>query len=335
MSAKIISIDNTLDNLALIERYARSLSWHVESFQSLQAAESTLAQKEYDLVLLSSKMEEGNILEYVQAFRKEDAKTPIIMSIETDTKGEFLEAAVKAGVSEFLNQTLHFATFQVRLQNMLTLSQSAQGTFEKEKEALKANEQEALEVIGKCIDLKEHKAKGHTQRVAHYAQLLAKEAKLNAKVQDLAFHASQLYDIGKLAIDEKLLCKEAKLEIAEYEQVQTHARAGYDVLKYSQSPYLKAAAVISYSHHEKYDGSGYPIGLKGETIPILGRILAIVDVFDALTQDRAYAKAVSVDEACAYLVEQKGKHFDPGLVDVWMQNIEAIKEIKSRFKNEV
>jgi response regulator RpfG family c-di-GMP phosphodiesterase len=115
--------------------------------------------------------------------------------------------------------------------------------------------------------------------------------------------------------------------------MKTHARIGFDILKYSQSEYLKAGAVISYSHHEKYDGSGYPIGLIGETIPIPGRIVAIADVFDALTHERPYKKAWSIEEACAFLVEEKGRHFDPKLVDLFMQNLDEIKSIKNKFSD--
>ena len=116
--------------------------------------------------------------------------------------------------------------------------------------------------------------------------------------------------------------------------MKTHARLGYDILKYSQSGYLKAGAVISYSHHEKFDGSGYPIGLSGERIPILGRIVAVADVFDALTSVRPYKKAWSIEDACELLIEEKGKHFDPNLIDLFIENLDEMKSIKSRFIDE-
>ena len=163
---------------------------------------------------------------------------------------------------------------------------------------------------------------------------MAKAAGLNEKVQDVVFHASQFHDLGKIGIGDEILLKPGKLDDAEFEIMKTHARIGYDILKYSQSGYLKAGAVISYSHHEKFDGSGYPIGLSGERIPILGRIVAVADVFDALTSVRPYKKAWSIEDACELLIEEKGKHFDPNLIDLFIENLDEMKSIKSRFIDE-
>ncbi|HIC44237.1 MAG TPA: HD domain-containing protein [Sulfurimonas sp.] len=195
------------------------------------------------------------------------------------------------------------------------------------------NEHEAVETLAKSAGYKEHKMGKHSQRIAHYCKLLAKTAGLNEKIQDTAFYASQVYDLGKVGIPDSVLLKAGKLDDRELEVMKTHSRLGYDILKYSKTRYLKAGAVIAYSHHEKYDGSGYPIGLKGETIPILGRIVAIADVFDALTHERVYKKAWSIEEACQFLVEEKGKHFDPSLVEDFIQHIDEVKSIKTEFSD--
>jgi len=193
------------------------------------------------------------------------------------------------------------------------------------------SEQERLEVSAKVSELRKYKMDAHVLRVAHTAELLAKAAGLNEKIQDVAFHASQLYDIGKTNISDEILLKSDKLTSDEFETIKKHAQAGYDILKYSQNAYLKAAAVVAYSHHEKFDGSGYPMGLAGEAIPALGRIVALIDVFEALTYERPYKEAWSIEEACLVLMSQKGKHFDPNLVDIFMQNLEEIKSIQARF----
>ena len=178
-----------------------------------------------------------------------------------------------------------------------------------------------------------HETRGHTLRMAHYCKVLAKAVGLDEKLQDLAFYASQFHDLGKLGIAEELLLKSEKLSNNEFEIIKTHPRMGYDRLKYAQSRYLKAAAIICYSHHEKYDGSGYPMGLSGETIPVLGRIVAVADVFDALTQERPYNELWSVEDACQLLIHEKGKHFDPLLVDLFIENLDEIKAIKSQYKD--
>ncbi|MHB8100059.1 MAG: HD-GYP domain-containing protein [Sulfuricurvum sp.] len=178
-----------------------------------------------------------------------------------------------------------------------------------------------------------HETSQHTLRIAHYSKVLAKAVGLNEKLQDLAFYASQFHDLGKLDIADELLLKPEKLSDDEFEIIKTHSRIGYDRLKYAQSGYLKAAAIICYSHHEKFDGSGYPIGLSGEAIPVLGRIVAVADVFDALTQERPYNELWSVEDACQLLIGEKGKHFDPLLVDLFIENLDEITSIQSRYKD--
>ena len=188
-------------------------------------------------------------------------------------------------------------------------------------------------LLSSDIGVENHETREHTLRIAHYSKVLAKAVGLNEKLQDLAFYASQLHDVGKLDIADELLLKPEKLSDDEFEIIKTHARIGYDMLKYTQSGYLKAAAIICYSHHEKFDGSGYPMGLSGETIPVLGRIVAVTDVFDALMQERPYNELWSVEDACQLLIGEKGKHFDPLLVDLFIENLDEIKAIKSQYKD--
>jgi response regulator RpfG family c-di-GMP phosphodiesterase len=188
-------------------------------------------------------------------------------------------------------------------------------------------------LISSDIGADNHETREHTLRIAHYCKVLAKAVGLNEKLQDLAFYASQFHDVGKVDIADEILLKPKKLSNDEFEIIKTHARVGYDMLKYTQSGYLKAAAIICYSHHEKFDGSGYPIGLSGEAIPVLGRIVAVADVFDALTQERSYNELWSVEDACQLLIAEKGKHFDPVLVDLFIENLDEIKSIKSQFKD--
>lgn len=193
--------------------------------------------------------------------------------------------------------------------------------------------EDSEKLLSSDIGAENHETREHTLRISHYCKVLAKAVGLNEKLQDLAFYASQFHDLGKLDIADVILLKPEKLSDDEFEIIKTHSRIGYDMLKYTQSGYLKAAAIICYSHHEKYDGSGYPIGLSGEAIPILGRIVAVADVFDALTQERPYNELWSVEDACQLLITEKGKHFDPLLVDLFIENLDEIKSIKNQYKD--
>ena len=175
-------------------------------------------------------------------------------------------------------------------------------------------------MLGKASEYKDPETNAHTKRVSHYCKLLASAYGLNEELQDIIFYASAFHDIGKIGIPDSILLKPGKLDDDEFAIMKQHASIGYEILKGSKSKYLKAGGVIAYNHHEKYDGTGYPNGLKGENIPIFGRITAIADVFDALTSIRPYKKAWSVDEAFNLLIEEKNRHFDPILVDLFIKN---------------
>lgn len=339
---KILSIDNNSNDLLIIEDYAKSLSLEVDSFEDPQKALLSAQSIKYDLLIVDYRAPKPNALEFIKAFRQKVSRNiPIIMLTRLEDDEKLQVKALHVGAHDFLTKPVDASLFQARVLNTLKLKKAqallANETFLLEEEiqdttkTLKANEQEALQMLGMSAEYKDHKTGGHTLRMAHYCKVLAKAAGLSEKIQDVVFHASQFHDLGKVGISDEILLKPSKLDEDEFEIMKTHARIGYDILKYSQSQYLKAGAVISYSHHEKFDGSGYPIGLSGETIPMPGRIVAVADVFDALTSARPYKKAWSIEDACQFLIEEKGKHFDPNLVDLFIENLDEMKSIKSQF----
>ena len=171
----------------------------------------------------------------------------------------------------------------------------------------------------------------HVKRVAEYSYLLAKLSGLNKKSANTIKQASPMHDIGKVGIPDNILNKPAKLSIGEFEIIKTHSELGYEMLKHSRRDLLKTAATIAYTHHEKYDGSGYPNGLVGENIPIEGRLTAIADVFDALGSDRIYKKAWELEKIIDFFKEEKSRHFDPVLVDLFLQNIDDFLVIRNRY----
>ena len=341
---KILSIDDNRNSLLLIEKYTELLSLNVDSFEDPAKALSASQDKEYDLVVVDYLMPELNGLEFIKAFRKNHSDIPIIMLTAVEDDIDLQIEALRLGANDFLTKPVNSAAFEARVQNILKLRKSQlllkdktfllEDEVQKATKSLKDSEHETLQLLGKSAEYKDSETSAHTVRVAHYCKVLAKSVGLNEKIQDVIFHASPLHDLGKLGIADKILLKPGKLDADEFEIMKTHARIGYDILKYSQSGYLKAGAVISYSHHEKFDGSGYPLGLSGERIPILGRIVAVADVFDALTSVRPYKDAWSIEDACALLVEEKGKHFDPNLIDLFIENLDEIKSIKSQFLDE-
>jgi len=192
--------------------------------------------------------------------------------------------------------------------------------------------QETIFTMGVIEEQRSKETNNHTLRVTKYSQLLGSLYGLSERETELLAMAAPLHDIGKLGIPDAILLKPGKLTEKEYEVMQNHCLIGYNMLSHSNRDVLQAAAIIAYQHHEKWDGAGYPQGLTGENIHIFGRIVTLVDVFDALAAKRVYKEKWTSSEIFAYIREERGKQFDPKLVDLLVENIDAFLEIKNRFK---
>jgi len=156
---------------------------------------------------------------------------------------------------------------------------------------------------------------------------------LSEREADLLKQASPMHDIGKVAIPDLILNKPGRFNDEERKIMNTHAKLGYDMLKHSNRSLLKAAAIVAYEHHEKYNGKGYPRGLKGEDIHIYGRITAVADVFDALGSDRCYKKAWDDDKIFALFKKERGEHFDPKLVDIFFEHLDEFLKVRDEFRD--
>jgi PAS domain S-box-containing protein len=190
------------------------------------------------------------------------------------------------------------------------------------------------EIIYKMGEIAESRSKetgNHVKRVANYSKLLAQLAGLNEKDADILYIASPMHDIGKVGIPDAILNKPGKLTDEEFEIMKSHSEIGFNILKNSNKPIVKAASVIAYTHHEKFNGTGYPKGTKGKNIHIFGRITAIADVFDALGSDRCYKKAWELEKILELFEDEKGKHFDPELIDLFLSNIDKFLDIRNQF----
>ncbi|MGE4296308.1 MAG: HD domain-containing phosphohydrolase, partial [Campylobacterales bacterium] len=197
-------------------------------------------------------------------------------------------------------------------------------------------EETQKEVVSRISTIAETHSKetgNHVRRVAEYCYLLAIKAGLSEEEAQLLRLAAPMHDIGKVGIEDAVLNKPGKLSDAEFEAMKRHAELGHEMLKDSKRQLLQVAAVIARDHHEKYDGTGYPRGIAGEQIHLFGRIVAIADVFDALGFDRVYKPAWSMDRILEYFRDQQGKHFDPMLVEIFLENFDEFLAIRERFKD--
>ncbi|MFK2822182.1 HD domain-containing phosphohydrolase [Arcobacter sp. YIC-80] len=196
-------------------------------------------------------------------------------------------------------------------------------------------QKDVIFTMGSIGESRSKETGNHVRRVALYSELLALKYGFDANEAEMLKQASPMHDIGKVAIPDNILKKPGKLTPQEWEVMENHAQIGFDMLKSSDRPLLKTAAIVAHEHHEKWDGSGYPRKLKGEEIHIYGRITAVADVFDALGSNRVYKKAWDDEEIFKLFKEEKGKHFDPKLIDLFFENLDEFLAIRDRFKDEL
>jgi len=201
----------------------------------------------------------------------------------------------------------------------------------RKEEEIRLSRDETIRCLGRAAEFRDDDTAQHTLRVGRYCQLLAEKYELDPEICQLIGAAGPLHDVGKIGIPDRILLKPGKLTPEEFEVIKTHCEIGRRILGDSTSDLLQLAAKIAYTHHEKVDGSGYPAGLKGEAIPIPGRITAICDVFDALTFDRVYKKAITIDKAVEILQEGSGQHFDATLLNLFLMSLDEILEIRQRY----
>ena len=194
---------------------------------------------------------------------------------------------------------------------------------------------QVVQRLGKAAEYKDNETGMHVMRMSHYSKALALAYGLTDKQAEILLHAAPMHDIGKIGIADSIMLKPGKLTDEEFATMKNHPEIGAEIIgDCGDSLLLKVAKSVSLTHHEKWDGSGYPKGLAGEDIPIEGRICAIADVFDALTSKRPYKDAWSIEKTVDFLQSQKGKHFEPRLVDLMIEIMPKILDIKATFKDE-
>jgi len=201
------------------------------------------------------------------------------------------------------------------------------------KQEIEETQKEIIFTMGAVGESRSKETGNHVKRVAEYSYILAKKYGLDEDECEMLRQASPMHDIGKIAIADSILNKPARFTPEEFEIMKQHAQLGYDMLKHSQRPLLKTAAIVAYEHHEKWNGTGYPNGLAKEDIHIYGRITALADVFDALGSDRVYKKAWDDEKIFKLFKEERGEHFDPKLVDIFFENLDEFLTIRDTLKD--
>jgi putative two-component system response regulator len=263
---------------------------------------------------------------------------PIIMVTGMDDKASRLRG-LRAGAQEFLAKPIDRTEVSLRVRNMLRLREysnflSSQNRVlglmvEERSHEVLASYRETIETLSRAAAYKDEASGTHVRRISHYAEELARAMGMNAAFCETIHYASQMHDIGKIAIPDSILLKVGPLTHDEWEVMKTHTTLGARLLGRGDSPYLQMGAEIALGHHERWDGGGYPSGLKGQVIPISARIMNICDQYDALTSERPYKKALSPEAAFEVLSRGDGRtrpsHFDPDI-------LEAFRRCEARFR---
>lgn len=344
---RIAIVDDSEINLTLLSALVRKLdSCEPVLFSESPKGLAWCSENSPDLVIVDYMMPALDGLQFITRLRavagREDI--PILMITANDDMDVRYEALEK-GATDFLTKPVDRIEFSARVRNMLSLTSSRKKLadkaawlaeeVEKATAAVHLREQELLFRMSRAAEFRDPETGAHIQRMANYSSLIALQLGLSSEAQTLILQAAPMHDVGKIGIPDHILLKPARLTPEEFAIMRTHTTIGFELLNDSVSSILHAAATIAVSHHEKFDGSGYPYGLSGEAIPLFGRIVAVADVFDALTSERPYKKAWSVDQAAEFLREGRGRHFDPDCLDAFLARWTDAMSIHARFQDTV
>lgn len=345
MTQQVLIVDDTEINLILFGALVKKLDdCESHSFadprEGLEWARNTVP----DLVIVDYMMPDLDGLEFISLMREIPGReaVPILMITANDQK-QIRYRALDIGANDFLTKPVDKVEFLARAKNMLVLNDARKklsdqaawlaGEVRKATKEIVQRERETVIRLSRAAEFRDPETGAHILRMAHFSQLIAREMGLSEKDQDLLLEAAPMHDIGKVGIADKILLKPGRLDADEFEIMKRHATIGHELLKGSSSRVLQAGADIALGHHEKFDGSGYPKGLKGEEIPIFSRIVAVADVFDALTSERPYKKAWEDEAAIDFLNQGAGSHFDPVCVKAFLNAWDDVEKVRERYRD--
>jgi putative two-component system response regulator len=322
---RVLIIDDSRSSLAYLRDVVGALGVDVECRLRPREALALAATIRFDLVLVDHIMPEMDGMELTRLLRAEDAYrlVPIVM-VTSDNNAALRVAAIDAGATDFVSKPFDPTELQARVRNLLALRRAQveiadraewlAREVENATRDLVAREEEIIWRLARAIEYRDGDTGGHVSRVAQVSALLASAIGLSAERCRMIYLAAPLHDIGKIGIADAILSKPGKLTPDELRVMREHVSIGARILENGSSDVIRTAELIAQSHHERWDGTGYPDRLSGTDIPIEARIVAIADVFDALCSERPYKKAWPIAEAYREIVSLAGSHFDPAVV---------------------
>ncbi|CDL00300.1 Response regulator receiver modulated metal dependent phosphohydrolase [Magnetospirillum gryphiswaldense MSR-1 v2] len=344
LTSKILIVDDEPANVAVLEALL-----HGEGCTNLMSTGDPrdvvgLHQThDFDIILLDIRMPHMSgieVMEELGATLEEGDWLPVlVLTAQTDDETRF--QALTAGARDFVNKPFKRWEVLLRIRNMLETrrlykrqrlrADELEEIVQERTREVRETQLQIIERLGQAGEYRDEETGMHVMRMSHSCQMLALAAGLGAARAELILYATPMHDVGKIGIPDNILLKPGRHAPEERKIMETHVSIGAQIIGEHKSELLMMARNVALCHHEKWDGSGYPQGLKGEDIPIEARIAAICDVFDALTSSRPYKEAWPLEKAVALVKDQSGKHFDPMLVEVFLGILHEIVALREQF----
>ncbi|MEQ1590052.1 MAG: HD domain-containing phosphohydrolase [Gallionella sp.] len=342
----VVVIDDEFTSRVILERVANSIQKNitVKAFGEPTTAMAWIRENQPDLILIDYMMADMTGLEAVKQMREITLLegVPIVMVTSTEDR-DIRYQALDAGASDFITKPIDPFECRIRCRNLLYLrlqqkvilrhTLSLEQQISNATRQIHAREQETLLRLAKAGEFRDTDTGNHVLRMAKYSYLIGQALGMSEEHCKLIELAAPMHDIGKIGIPDHILLKPSSLSANEWAVMKTHPTIGHQILHGSPSKYLSLGAEIALAHHEKFDGSGYPNGTKGESIPIAARIVAVADVFDALTSERPYKKKWTNEAALEYLTTNSGSHFDPLCVQAFMAQLNRVETIQLKLSD--
>jgi two-component system, response regulator RpfG len=339
--SKILIIDDQLTSRQILKQLVSTIEQGVElhDFANPVEALAWTIRNPVDLILVDYKMPEMTGIEFIHRFRSNplSSHVPVIMVTSIEDRNVRYEA-LEAGATDFLMKPVDHHECRARCRNMLIQHQQYRIISDRSRwlerrvaeatSEIRLRERETLLRLARAGEYRDEETGNHIIRMAKYSRIIAEQLGLPKEDAEVIEMAAPMHDIGKIGIRDEILLKPGKLTAEEFEIMKTHTVIGYNILKDSPSKFLQMGGIIALGHHEKFDGTGYPHGIKGQEIPIEARIVAVADVYDALVSERPYKNAWSTEATLEYMESNRGKHFDPAVLDAFNAQIDSVTKIQ-------
>ncbi len=338
MQQTILIVDDTPDNIDVLTEVLAPHYLVKVALNGERALKIAAGDHKPDLILLDIMMPGISGYDVCQRLKRNSATHGIpIIFVTAMNEMEDEKRGLEMGAVDYITKPISPAIVLARVRTHLALydqTRELERLVALRTAELEKTRSQIIRRLGRAAEFKDNETGNHVIRMSHYARLTAQAAGLSAKDVETLFLAAPMHDVGKIGIPDNILLKPGKLDEAEWAVMREHPAMGAEIIGDHKDDLLQAAHSVALTHHEKWDGSGYPRGLQGEDIPIFGRIVAIADVFDALTSERPYKKAWTVEAALAMIDEGAGAHFDPGLMVPFRQALPEMLKIKERYSEE-